>query len=126
MHKQKLKMIRDLKNLSQDDVASYLGIKQNSLSRREKNPSKLKAEEAEKLAELYEISVADLLSKEKPVVSFTNNPIQKTYIPNQLELEKETFEKLLTYKNAEICLLRETLEYFQKQNQQLMELLSKK
>lgn len=123
---QKVKLLREFRNLSQDDLAKATGIPQNSISRIENNQSKLKAEEAEKIAEVLQISISDLLSKDTPVISFSNNTIEKGYIHNHYEMQKDVVEKLSAARDYEIATLKEEINYLRKQNESLLHLIEKK
>jgi transcriptional regulator with XRE-family HTH domain len=68
-----LRILRELNNYAQDYIAEVLGISQNTYSRLEKEPGRISADQARKLARLYKVSLEELLSEEKPVISFGSN-----------------------------------------------------
>ncbi len=131
MGNSKLKIFRELNNYTQQYVADILGINQNTYSRLEHNPTKLTAEQAEKLSELYDIGIADLLSNDSAIIfSNTNSTIDKNgYFAGSYEAQKESFEReIQTIKEVlgrEIKSLKEEIEYLRLQNSQLIELLKK-
>jgi transcriptional regulator with XRE-family HTH domain len=125
MDGEKLKILRELRNLSQEEVANELGIGQNTYSRIENNLAKLKADDAEKLAAIFGVALADLLSKDNPIISFTNNQIEKGYIHNHYEMQKEAVEELLKSKDAQIKLLTAVLETGRKEREQLLTLIER-
>lgn len=83
-------------------MASQLGISQNAYSRIELNKTKLTTEVAEKIASILEISLMDLLSKDNPIVSFSNNTIDKGYIHNHYETQIEIYEKTIEFLKEEL------------------------
>ena len=60
---QKIRDLREDKNLSQKDVAQYLNIKQNTYSRYETNERSIPIEILEKLADYYNTSVDYLIGR---------------------------------------------------------------
>ncbi len=74
-----LRIVREVNNFTQMYIAEeVLGIPQNAYSRLDKTPSKLTAEQAQKLAELYGISIPTLLSEGTPVITFKDNTISNS------------------------------------------------
>lgn len=119
----KLKIFRELNNLTQKHVGEeVLGISQNTYSRLEQNPKRITKEQAEKLAELYNITVEQLLSNDNPIVSFHNNTIDKAFIQNYYETQKELIDAIIIEKDKQISFLKSELEIAKGQ---LTHLLSK-
>lgn len=58
---EKLKQIREERGLTQEELAKALGIGRDAVIRIEKSERKISAEELKKIADLYNISVEDLL-----------------------------------------------------------------
>ncbi|MGI8950158.1 MAG: helix-turn-helix domain-containing protein [Chitinophagaceae bacterium] len=114
----KIKLLREFRNYSQEYMASKLGISQNAYSRIELNKSKLTTEAAEKIADILEVPLSDLLSKENPIITFNNNKIEKGYIHNNFEIQKELYE-------ATINTLKEELASAKKREEHLLKLLEK-
>ncbi len=59
---QRIRHFRELRNYTQEYVASELGISQNSYSRLEREPAKLSLLRLDKLLNILEISWVDLLN----------------------------------------------------------------
>ena len=122
----KLKIFRELNDFTQQHVADVLGITQNTYSRLEHNPSKITAEQAEKLSELYKITVSDLLTNDAPIIfSNTNSTIDKNgYFSSNYEFQKDSFEReIQSLKEGfarEIRNLKEEVDYLREQNKQLI------
>ena len=65
---QRVRDLREDKNLSQKDIAQYLNVKQNTYSRYETNARNIPLEIVDKLADFYNISVDYLIGR-------TDNPV---------------------------------------------------
>src|ERR1700761_6693314 len=72
---QKLRLLREYRNYSQEYIAEKLGITQNAYSRIENNQTRLTAERLEKLSVILEISPLELLSEKEPVIHFAETPL---------------------------------------------------
>ena len=73
-----LKILREVNDYTQDFVAEdILGISQPTYARLEQNPSKITAEQAQKLSDLYKVSIANLLSEATPVITFRQNDVHE-------------------------------------------------
>lgn len=89
-------------------------------TRLEQNPSKITAEQAQRLSDLYKVSIANLLSKPTPVITFQAKSISENtttgntgYVHNQNVAANETTVKTLQQQN----------DILVKQNAELMELV---
>lgn len=119
---EKLRMIRELRNFSQEYVADKLGIKQNSYSKIENNQTKLTAEMLQKIAALFGVSPMDIINQQPAIVNMQpNQGTQQAfgYIETFVSTQKEVYEKLISSKDSEIARLT-------KQVEDLMKLLGKK
>ncbi|MFC4233355.1 helix-turn-helix domain-containing protein [Parasediminibacterium paludis] len=113
-----LKILREVNDYSQDFVAEdILGISQPTYARLEQNPSKITAEQAQKLSDLYKVSIANLLSESTPVITFKqvneNNNSNNGYFG----------ENTSNYHGGEVAVLKEQNAILIKQNAELMELV---
>jgi transcriptional regulator with XRE-family HTH domain len=95
------------------------------ISRIENNQASLKAEDAEKLARFLNISITDLFSDDTPIISFSYNTIDKGYIHNHYEMQKEIIEKLAAARDFEVAALKEEVTYLRKQNELLINKIGK-
>lgn len=121
----KLKILREVNNYTQEFIAEALGVDQSTYSKLEKNPKNLKAEQAEKLAKLYDIDVADILSAEV-TISFSHSTFSdRGYVHNNFE-QKDMIEKVIAAKDGEIKTLREQVENLLNQNDQLLKIIGSK
>jgi transcriptional regulator with XRE-family HTH domain len=112
-----LKILREVNDYTQEFVAEdVLGISQNTYSRLEANPSKITAEQAQKLSDLYKVSIANLLSEATPVITFKDSIKENTtgngYVQNSNHFHE-----------GEINILKEQNALLMKQNNDLMEMI---
>jgi transcriptional regulator with XRE-family HTH domain len=112
-----LKILREVNDYTQEFVAEdILGIAQNTYSRIEQDPSRITAEQAQKLSELYKVSIANLLSEATPVITFKENDFNdggNGFIQNQTNHRNEN----------EVKALKEEIEYLRQQNLELISAL---
>lgn len=115
-----LKILREINDYTQEFIAEdVLGISQTTYARMEQDPSKIKAEHAQKLADLYKVSIANLLSEATPIITFKDAVKENTqsgtngFSQNQNVQFDEAARKALLEQN----------ELLIKQNAELMELV---
>jgi transcriptional regulator with XRE-family HTH domain len=121
----KLKILREVNNYTQEFIAEALGVDQSTYSKLEKNPKNLKADQAEKLAKLYDVDVADILSAEV-TISFSHSTFSdRGYVHNNFE-QKAVIETIVATKDDEIKTLKEQVEHLKKQNDHLLRILEGK
>jgi transcriptional regulator with XRE-family HTH domain len=122
-----LRVLREINNYTQEYVASQIGVDQSTYSKIERNPKIIRGEQAEKLAELYDVGVGDILSP-GVTISFSNSTFSdKGYVHNlHEEIHNAALEKVIAAKDSEIKTIKEELEYLRKQNNQLLALLGEK
>lgn len=112
MYGEKIKMIRELRNLSQEHVSEKLGIKQNTYSKIENNQTKLTAEMLQKLANVLEVSPLDIMNHQPAIINLQpNQGTQQAigYIETFVSSQKELIEKLVSAKDTEITNLKEII-----------------
>jgi len=113
MYGEKIRMIRELRGWSQENVAARIGIGQNALSKIETNQTKLDSKMLVKIAEVLEVSPMDILSSQPAIINFQSNKgTQQSfgYIENYVSSQKELYEKMLTNKDDEIARLNKIVE----------------
>lgn len=118
-----LKILREVYDHTQEEIANVLGISQNTYSRLERNPKNLTSEQAQKLSDFYNVSVLDLLSESKAIVSFEHTKFDganNAYV-NQVESDNRTAANV-----SEINSLKEEIAFLRKQNEEFMKLLTDK
>jgi transcriptional regulator with XRE-family HTH domain len=117
-----LKILREVNNYTQEFIAEdILGISQNTYSRLEQQPNKITAEQAQKLSELYKVSIANLLSEATPVITFKENTVT-----NNTNAVNGYIQSNTNHNNEEVQALKEEIEYLRKQNTELIKALANK
>ena len=118
-----IKILREVNNYTHEFVAEdILGISQNTYSRLEQNPNKITAEQAQKLSELYKVSIANLLSETTPVITFKENTVSNNTNAVNGYIQNNTNQN----SHNELTLIKEELDYLRKQNIELLKLISEK
>ncbi|SJZ84180.1 helix-turn-helix domain-containing protein [Sediminibacterium ginsengisoli] len=113
-----LKMLRELNDYTQEYIAEdILKISQPSYARLEQDPSKIKAEHAQKLADLYKVSIANLLSEATPIITFKDTIDVNNGLNGYTNMPTNNFHE------GEVSALKAQNEILIKQNTELMELV---
>jgi transcriptional regulator with XRE-family HTH domain len=91
---EKIRLIRETKGLTQEQVAEKLGMCVNSYGDIERGDSDIKLSKLEKIAELFEIKLSELFELNEKgslnVITFNNDNKSKVYIGSSAsELEKQ-------------------------------------
>ena len=116
-----LKILREINDYTQDFIAEdVLGISQTTYARIEQDPSKIKAEHAQKLADLYNVSIANLLSEATPVITFQAKSIADNNSGSASGYQNSNTNH---FHEGEVKALKEQNELLVKQNAELMELV---
>lgn len=116
----KIKKVRELRNFTQEYVAQKLGITQESYSRIEANRAALTLQRLDKISEVLEVSVFELMSfDEKNVFLFNAAETQNNTsigVFQESQSEKKLYERLIEE-------LKKQLERVQQDNDFLKELV---
>jgi transcriptional regulator with XRE-family HTH domain len=110
---EKIRMIRELRGWSQENIAAKLGIAQNSYSKIETNQTKLSAEMMSKIADVLEVSPLDIITNQPAIINFQpNQGTQQSfgYIENYINSQKEVYEKMLAAKDEEIGRMQKIID----------------
>ena len=113
MYGTKIRMMRELRGLSQDNVANELGIAQNTYSKIESNQTKLTTEMLAKIADVLEVSPMDIMTQQPAIINFQpNQGTQQAFghVDTFISTQKELYEQLLASKDAEIERLQKLVE----------------
>jgi transcriptional regulator with XRE-family HTH domain len=124
---QKIKRIRELRNFTQEYLASRLNITQESYSKIEANKTNVSTQRLEQIAKILEVNIVDLMTFDDKFVfnNFNNavNAIQtspnengKVIFFNQAESERLLYERLIEE-------LKKQVERLEKDNDFLKSLL---
>lgn len=111
---QKIKRIREYKNLTQKYLADELGMTQGAYSKIEMGESDISVTRLEKIAKLFDMKLEELLTFDNVVFNTTNNPnggnvmSQVTYTIS--ENERRLYEKQIDTLKEELEFLKKMLE----------------
>ncbi len=111
----KIRKIREIKNLKQDHVAELIGISPSAYGKLERDETSITHERLEQIAKVLELSVQDILGfDEKQVFNFINSHNSGNY--NTYNQLPEDLKKLYEDK---IKLLEDKIEYQAKEIERL-------
>lgn len=116
----KIKKYREQRNYTQQYMSDRLNISQNTYSKIETGGIKLTVDRLNKIAEVLEVPVEQILSSDNQVFNFNNSNIEKFY--GYIETLQED-NKELTQKTIDI--LNSQLEYLKSENEKLIAKISK-
>ena len=111
---QKIKKIRELRNYSQEYLATQIGISQESYSKIEAGKTNLSVQKLEHIAHILNVSVRKLLEFDEKFVftdSFQNQQHSKNIFGNYHGFEKEHFELLISQLKSEIETLKSEVSF---------------
>jgi len=111
-----IRTIRKNKGISHEAMAFNLGISQTAYTKIEKAETKLTVERLQKIAEILDVKLGDLLELEpqsfhqeihnnESVTAISHQRVEHLYQEN-----REVYEKLLASKEEQIALLKSLLE----------------
>jgi transcriptional regulator with XRE-family HTH domain len=109
----RIKQLREAKGYSQQVVADHLGMTQANYHKLESDKSEIRLDHLEKMAELYKISLAEIITADRSTVHIENNNHnhngvvlgEHSYIQNLLN----TKDELLKLKDEKIAWLEAQL-----------------
>jgi len=113
MFGEKIRLIREMRGFSQENVAAKLGIAQNAYSRIELNQTKLESTMLVKIADVLGVSPMDILSSQPAIINLQSNKgTQQSfgYVENVISGQKELYEKMIEGKEEEIKRLNVIVE----------------
>ncbi|MDR0802258.1 helix-turn-helix domain-containing protein [Fluviicola sp.] len=110
-----IRTARKNKGISHEAMAVNLGISQTAYTKIERGETKLTVDRLQKIAEILEMKLAELLDPEPPSFhqEIHNNPgtaISLQKVENWYSENREVYEKLIAAKEEEIALLKSLLK----------------
>ncbi len=122
----RIKSLRLSKNLTQDYVASKMGISQRQYSKIETCDVKLDFERLQKLSEIFEINLSDMLTEEQNQVNnFNNNKlITNAVVNNYSQVQLDFQNEMIKYLKEEINDLKLQLNKKDEQVSDLIKMFS--
>jgi len=127
---QKLRLLREFRNYSQEYIAEKLGITQNAYSRIENNQTRLTADRLEKLAFILEVTPMELLSEKEPVICFSGVPVaapqeKAEHWKEMIENTRQLYGQVICSKDEKIAHLEGEISFLRKEKDRIMRLLEK-
>jgi len=128
---QKLRLLREFRNYSQEYIAEKLGITQHAYSRIENNLTKLTAERLERLAAILNIPPLELLSDKEPVISFSEPgtssaaPIKEDHWKEIIENNRQLYGQVICSKDEKIAFLENEIRALRKERDRIIHLVEK-
>lgn len=128
---QKLRLLREFRNYSQEYIAEKLGITQHAYSRIENNLTRLTAERLERLASILNIPPLELLSDKEPVISFSEpgtsaaNTIKEDHWKEIIENTRQLYGQVIGVKDEKIAFLENEIKALRKERDRIIHLVEK-
>jgi transcriptional regulator with XRE-family HTH domain len=129
---QKLRLLREFRNYSQEYIAEKLGITQNAYSRIENNQTKLTTERLEKLAIILNVPPQELLSDKEPVIQFSGSSLQEpvhmkeAYWKEITESTRQLYVQVICGKDERIAHLENEIHMLRKEKERIMRLIERR
>ena len=128
---QKLRLLREFRNYSQEYIAEKLGITQHAYSRIENNQTKLTAERLERLAAILNIPPLELLSDKEPVIYFSDTGIppstsgKEDHWKEIIENTRQLYGQVICGKDDKIAFLENEIRALRKERDRIIHLVEK-
>lgn len=108
----KIKKIRELKNLTQEHISEQLGMSQSSYSKLETGETDIPIERLRQISTIFGLKPEDILSfDENMVFNVMYNKTGNGFVINQMsENEKKQYEEQIKFLKEEITYLKGLLE----------------
>ena len=128
----KLRLLREFRNYSQDYVAKKLGITQNTYSRGENNQTRITTERLHQIAQILNVPVDELVSNEELVIqSRHSQPDNQPVALNQehwkelLENTRQLYKDIISGTHDRIALLESEIQELQEEKNRMLQLIEK-
>jgi transcriptional regulator with XRE-family HTH domain len=128
----KLRLLREFRNYSQDYVAKKLGITQNTYSRVENNQTRITTERLHQIAQILNVPVGELVSNEELVIQCRNSlPNNQPVALNQehwkelLENTRQLYKEIISGTNEKIALLESEIQELRQEKNKMLQLIEK-
>ncbi len=121
---EKIRMLRELNHWTQEDMAERMNLSQNGYAKIELGKSKLDLNKLQKIADIFQIDVTELINTDKGFVYLSSE--NSTHSPNNYnsngfqEIEKLQLiishqKELLNQKDNELSALKKLLAVYEKE-----------
>lgn len=116
----KIKRIRDIKGLKQEEVAEMLKITPQAYSKVERNETKLDMERLEEIAKIFKMSVEEIQQFDEKNLFFNNlqeckDSITINNITNHYNNDQTVVDSLLQQQKELISVLKDEIQFLRKQ-----------
>ncbi len=125
---QKLRVLREFRNYSQEYIAEKLGITQNAYSRIENNQTKMTAERLGRLAVILNIPPMELLSDKEPVLHFSDPPSAApgdAHWKEMIENTRQLYGQVICSKDEKIAFLESEIHTLRRERDKIIHLIEK-
>lgn len=115
---EKIKKIRELKNYTQEYMATKLEMSQAGYGKIERNESEISYQKLHKIAKIFKLKVEDLIYfNERILFNLTHSSADNDFSVNSklTDQEKLLYEQIITQQKEEILFLKKIIEGFQKE-----------
>src|SRR5258708_2531934 len=126
---QKLRVLREFRNYSQEYIAEKLGITQNAYSRIENNQTKITAERLGRLAVILNIPPMELLSDKEPVLHFSDPSSHPGQSPKEdhwkemIENTRQLYGQVIVSKDEKIAFLENKIYTLRNERDRIIHLI---
>jgi len=122
----KIKRIRDIKGLKQEDIAALLKITPQAYSKVERNETKLDTDRLEEIAKIFKMTVDEIQQFDERNLFMNNmqeckDSLTINNINNFYTSDQAMFETMIAQQKEVIDLLKEELQFLRSQLNHLME-----
>jgi transcriptional regulator with XRE-family HTH domain len=128
---QKLRLLREFRNYSQEYIAEKLGITQNAYSRIENNQTKITTDRLSRLAIILNIPPVELLSDKEPVIQFADSSsppaeiIKEEHWKELMENNRQLYVQVICSKDEKIAYLETEIHNLRREKDQIIHLIEK-
>lgn len=127
----KIKRIRDIKGLKQEEVAALLNITPQAYSKVERNETKLDTARLEEIAKIFKMSVEEIQQFDEKNLFFNNlqeckDSITINNITNHYNNDQTVVDSLLQQQKELISVLKDEIQFLRKQLEQSTKVKSDK
>ncbi len=119
----KLQYYREFRNLTQEHVAERIGVNPTTYGRYEKGEHEPKLDQWEKIAELLEVPVEELLRLDPIVINMQQSHMGFNFGSMHNQYPVELVNKLIDQFEARIQAVERSAERLEKANEQFMDLV---
>lgn len=127
---QKLRLLREFRNYSQEYIAEKLGITQNAYSRIENNQTKVTIERLERLAVILNIPPLELLSDKEPVIQFAPPAVplpslKEEHWKEMIENTRQLYGQVICSKDEKIAHLENEIHTLRREKDRIIHLIER-